>query len=60
MIKKPPSEEVVRLLPNWAIAALLGGFAAGTYYYSMRAVGTGDLAKEVEAEYQRQLKQEER
>lgn len=60
MIKKPPSEEVVKVLPNWAIAVLLGGFAAGTYYYSMRSVGTGDLAKEVEAEYQRQLKQEER
>jgi hypothetical protein len=60
MVRKPPSEEVVRLLPNWAIASLLGVFVAGTYYYSMRSVGTGDLGKEVEAEYQRQLKQEER
>jgi hypothetical protein len=53
---EPPAS--TKLLPNWAVAGILGTFVVGTYYYSMRAVGTGDLAKEVENEYTRQLKQE--
>ena len=41
-------------LPNWAIGGLLLGFVAGTYVYTMRAVGTDDLAQELSRELQRQ------
>lgn len=33
---QPPAK---KLLPNWAVAGLLGGFVVGTYLYSIRAVG---------------------
>ena len=32
----PPT---TKILPNWALAGVLGGFVAGTYWYSIRAVG---------------------
>lgn len=41
-------------LPNWAIGGLLLGFVAGTYVYTMRAVGTDDLNVELTKELQRQ------
>jgi hypothetical protein len=41
-------------LPNWAIGGLLLGFVAGTYVYTMRAVGTDDLGTELTRELQRQ------
>ena len=28
-----------KVLPNWAVAAVLTSFVAGTYFYSMKAVG---------------------
>lgn len=28
-----------KLLPNWALGALLGSLVAGTYVYSIKAVG---------------------
>lgn len=41
-------------LPNWAVATCLAGFVAGTYWYSMRAVGSDDLEKELAKENARQ------
>jgi hypothetical protein len=41
-------------LPNWALAAILAGFVGGTYLYSMRAVGSDDLEKELARENERQ------
>ena len=32
-------ETAKRILPNWAIAGILGGFVIGTYVYSIKAVG---------------------
>ena len=32
-------EPTKKVLPNWALAGLLGGFVVGTYIYSIRAVG---------------------
>ncbi len=43
-------------LPNWAMATVLAGFVAGTYWYSMRAVGSDDLEKELARENARQQK----
>ena len=37
-------------VPNWAIGAGLAGFVAATYWYSMHAVGTDDLEKELKAQ----------
>lgn len=28
-----------KLIPNWALGALLGGLVAGTYIFSIKAVG---------------------
>jgi hypothetical protein len=39
-------------VPNWAVALALGCAAAGTYYYTLYAVGTSDI----EAEVQKELK----
>ena len=44
-------------VPNWAIAVGLAGIVAGTYWYSMRAVGSDDLEKELKAQ-QRQSQQQ--
>jgi hypothetical protein len=41
-------------LPNWAIGVGLAGFVAATYWYSMRAVGTDDLEKELKAQRKQQ------
>ncbi len=43
-------------LPNWALATILAGFVGGTYWYSMRAVGSDDLEKELAKENARQQK----
>ncbi len=43
-------------LPNWAVATILAGFVGGTYWYSMRAVGSDDLEKELARENARQQK----
>ena len=43
-------------LPNWALATILAGFVGGTYWYSMRAVGSDDLEKELARENARQQK----
>lgn len=32
-------EPTRKILPNWALAGILGGFVIGTYVYSIRAVG---------------------
>jgi hypothetical protein len=42
------------ILPNWAVAACLTGFVAGTYLYSIRAVGSDDLEQELARENARQ------
>ena len=47
-------------LPNWALAATLVAFAAGTYWYAARASGTADLIAEIEREARRQAADEER
>ena len=47
-----------KLMPNWALAGLLTSFVAGTYFYSMRAVGSEDLAQELVHEAARQDKLE--
>ena len=41
-------------LPNWALAGLLGIFVVGTYLYTIRAVGSEDVAAELERESARQ------
>ena len=46
-------------LPNWAVATILAGFVGGTYYYSMRAVGSDDLEKELARENERQRRRQE-
>lgn len=43
---------------NFAVAGALGAFVAGTYLYTMRAVGQDDLAKEVEREAARLAREE--
>ena len=40
-----------KLLPNWALAGLLGAFVGGTYWYSLRAVG--DDSAQVSSPYDR-------
>jgi hypothetical protein len=47
----------VKLLPNWALAGLLSGFIAGSYYYTLRRVGNSDLEAEVQREVKRQRKE---
>lgn len=44
-------------IPNWAIAVGLAGFVAGTYWYSMRAVGSDDLEKELKAQQRKSQQQ---
>lgn len=46
-------------LPNWAVATILAGFVGGTYLYSMRAVGSDDLEKELAKENERQRRRQE-
>ena len=46
-------------LPNWAVATILAGFVGGTYWYSMRAVGSDDLEKELAKENDRQRRRQE-
>ena len=46
-------------LPNWAVATILTGFVGGTYWYSMRAVGSDDLEKELARESDRQRRRQE-
>ena len=46
-------------LPNWALATILAGFVGGTYWYSMRAVGSDDLEKELARESERQRVRQE-
>ena len=41
-------------LPNWALAGLLGVFVGGTYFYTIRSVGSEDVAAELERESARQ------
>ena len=43
-------ETAKRILPNWAIAGILGGFVIGTYVYSIKAVGD-DSALVLSAKY---------
>ena len=43
-----------RYLPNWGVAAVLTGFVAGTYYYSMHAVGSDDMPQELQRQVERQ------
>ena len=50
-----PLQPTTKLLPNWALAGLLGAFVGGTYYYSLRAVGD-DSGQEMEREFARQQK----
>lgn len=45
-------------LPNWALAGLLGVFVGGTYFYTIRSVGSEDVAAELERESARQAAQE--
>lgn len=40
-------------LPNWMLAAVIGGGAFGVYYYMLNSVG-GNLDKELEKESARQ------
>lgn len=40
------------LLPNWAVATCLAGFAAATYFYSIRAVASNDLDGEIASQLQ--------
>ena len=35
------------ILPNWAVATCLAGFVGATYLYSIRAVATDNLDKEI-------------
>jgi len=44
---------------NLAVAGALGAFVAGTYMYTMRAVGQDDLAKELEREAARLAREED-
>lgn len=46
-----------KYLPNWALAAVLGGFVGGTYWYTMHAVGKDDLQQELDREAQRLAKE---
>lgn len=46
-------------LPNWAVAGILAGFVGGTYWFSMRAVGSDDLEKELAKENDRQRRHQE-
>jgi len=51
----PATAEVPkRLLSNGAVAGILAAFAAGSYWWSMSAVGQNDIEKEVQREVERQ------
>ena len=38
------------VVPNWAIAGVLAGFAGGVYTYTMKSVGSDDLVELAEME----------
>lgn len=35
------------VIPNWGIAAILTSFVFGTYFYSVKAVGTDNVDQEI-------------
>ena len=43
-----------RYLSNGVVAGILAAFAAGSYWWSMSAVGQNDIEKEVQREVERQ------
>lgn len=43
----------VKLLPNWAMAGLLGSFVVGTYMWTMRSVAKDGMEKELDREAER-------
>ena len=45
-----------KIMPNIALAGILAGFVAGSYFFSMHAVGQQDIEKEVQREVERQQK----
>lgn len=44
-------QSTTKILPNWALAGLLGGFVAGTYFYSIRSVGDDSAEVRSNIEY---------
>ncbi len=49
-----PMQVPKRFLSNGMVAGILAAFAAGSYWWSMSAVGQNDIEKEVQREVERQ------